>query len=363
MRARAPRWIGFAALAVTLHVGGARAEPPRLEYGVDRSNLTWSPADVQRRTLERIAALHVGWFRDELSGVTPPTNAAFVTELRYAKENGLKFLAIVNPRQVDFAPGYSAPNAGWTFYRRCGWDSGSLEVSSVEIPRFVARLKALFDEVKAAHLTIDAFEIGNEFDWICFDGDVPDGREPTAADFDRFLRGYARYLDAAARVIHDPAYFPKAPIVTFGIAHVPDTEFGHHIPRPERILEALRDLDGVDHLRADGIAGVGDHVYPSISGMSAQLETRLATDSKAAGGLPVWITEWGFPRSDFKSRRDITRADAIRAFYDGLHHSPTPLGPNFFYAYSEIGVFDQSLVGSDGREGPEAEAIAREAGR
>jgi hypothetical protein len=73
------------------------------EIGIDRSNLTRESQAVQQKTLEDIHALHATWFRHVLSAGTPQNIAAFVNEIKLAKENGLKFLANVLPSGADYA--------------------------------------------------------------------------------------------------------------------------------------------------------------------------------------------------------------------------------------------------------------------
>jgi len=60
----------------------------------------------------------------------------------------------------------------------------------VNLAKLAQRLRTQLDAVKAANLTIDAFEIGNEDDWICFNGDVPDGHTPTQEEWMTAVRGY-----------------------------------------------------------------------------------------------------------------------------------------------------------------------------
>jgi hypothetical protein len=347
-----------------LTVSAAVADPRHLEYGVDRSNLTWETDAVMAKTLADIGALKVQWFRDGITSAGPGNYTRFLQELRLAKAQGLKYLAIVMPKDEDFPEGYKPPNAGPEFAKRCGWPGGSFEVGKVDLSRFKARLGAELDAVKAAGLAIDAFEIGNEYVWMCFDGDVPDGHEASPEELGRFVEGYARFLKAAATAIEDPSRFPNAQVITFGLAHVLSSwEVGHHISNSGRILEMLRNLDGVDYLNNSGykIAGVGLHLYPSLDAKPEDSLAIVEADSRAAGNLPVWITEWGFNREAFKTRHDITRTQAIARFCDVLEHAPQPLGPNFFYAYAEPGPSGFTLIGDNGTALPEAAELSRQA--
>jgi hypothetical protein len=263
MKASAYR-IVFLLCLLLLPLASARAQAA--EFGVDRSNLTRQSKVIQERTLEDIHSLHASWFRDVLSAGTPQNMAAFVNEVKLAKQNGLKFLANVLPSGAD----YDNPkndNAGEDFRKRCGWPQGSPKISQINLTKFSQRLRTQLDAVKAAHLTIDAFEIGNEFDWICFNGDVPNGHTPTEQEWLTAVRGYAHFLKGAAEVIRDPRYFPAAKIITFGIAHSSDRWDNppHHFSNPARVVALLRNLDGFNYLdnAIYHVDGYGTHIYPN----------------------------------------------------------------------------------------------------
>jgi len=337
------------------------------DVGIDRSNLIWESPHVQAQAMRGIHALGAQWVRDGLSGHSPSTDAAFVQELSFAKQDGLKFLAIVGVKSGDYDAGYHNPNPGDAFKKACGWQTGSPEISRVDIARFKSRLKQQLDAVKAAGLLIDGFEIGNEYDSSCFDGDVPFGHEASAEEFENVVGGYAHLLRAAATLIHNPAYFPAAPIITFGIAHISDRtdKFNHHITDPDRIIAALQDFGGFNYLDNGDykISGIGSHIYVGVDGIDTKAPQLLAADAVAGGGMPVWITEWGFNTWAFRKRTDLTRADAFTRFYAMLDRQPISLGPSFIYAYSEHKGGGWSLVDDDGNLRPEAEAIALRARR
>jgi hypothetical protein len=128
------------------------------EFGIDRSNLTRESEAVQEKDLRDISSLHAAWFRDVLSGTTPEGIVKFVNEVKLAKQNNLKFLANILPLRADYDNGYQNPNAGEDFRKRCGWTQGSSQISRIDLAKLTQRLHMQFDAVKAANLTIDAFE-------------------------------------------------------------------------------------------------------------------------------------------------------------------------------------------------------------
>ncbi|HEY6371449.1 MAG TPA: glycoside hydrolase [Candidatus Sulfotelmatobacter sp.] len=330
------------------------------EFGVDRSNLTRENEAVQEKALQDIHTLHAAWFRDVLSGTTPQTVAKFVNEVKLAKQNNLQVLANVLAAQADYDEGYQNPNPGEDFRKRCGWPQGSSELSKINLAQLAQRLRFQFDAVKAAHLTIDAFEIGNEVDWICFNGDVSNGHSPTESELMTTVRGYAHFLRTAAEVIRDPRYFPNAKIITFGIAHGSDRwdHPPHHFSNPARMVALLRNLEGFNYLdnAIYHINGYGTHIYPDPDNLEQSVTDLVHQDAAILGpDKPFWITEWGLPSARYPNKQGQTRSDGIRNFYAVLDKLHIRFGPPFYYAYSPGG---SQLIDGNGALLPEASALA-----
>ena len=337
----------------------APALPQSREIGIDRSNLTRESEAVQQKTLSRIHALRATWFRDVLSASTPQAMAAFVNEVKLAKQNNLKFLANVLPAWADYDEGYKNQNAGEDFRKRCGWPQGSSQISQINTVKLSQRLRTQLDLVKAANLTIDAFEIGNEVDWICFNGDVPDGHEPTEAELMTTVRGYAHFLKTAAEVIRDPAYFPSAKIITFGIAHGSDRwdKPPHHFSNPARMVSLLRNLDGFNYLdnAIYHVDAFGTHIYPYPDSPEQSVADLIRKDAAVLGpDKPFWITEWGLGVNQYPNKQGRSRSDAIKDFYATLDKLQIPLGPIFYYAYNG----GSGLIDATGALLPEANALS-----
>ena len=206
------------------------------EVDIDRSNLTRESEAVQEKTLRDIHSLHATWFRRcAFRNDSPKRCAKFVNEFKLAEENNLQFLANVLAAQADYDDGYQNPKAGGDFRKRCGWPQGSSQLSKMNLAKLSQRLRVQFDAVKAAHLTIDAFGMGNEVDWICFNGGEPDGHVTTEQEFMTAVRGYAHFLKPAAEVILDPRYVPNATYHVDG--------YGTHIyPNPDDLDHSVTDL-------------------------------------------------------------------------------------------------------------------------
>ncbi|HEY0224001.1 MAG TPA: hypothetical protein VGC38_05760 [Pseudolabrys sp.] len=330
------------------------------DVGIDRSNMIWKSKQEQAAIFADIKKTGVRWFRDAFSAPVNRT-ADFVAVVRQAKQAGLKMLVVVTQSPDDYDNAVAA-NAGPAFEKLCGWPDGSLKLSQINLSKLKSRLVGLLDSLKAGSLEVDAFEIGNEVDWVCFNGDAPFGRDAGPDDILTAGRGYARFLQTAAETIHDRV--PRAKLITFGMAHAEAWEKPpyHHLPKPAAFVASLRDLDGMNYLdnARYRIDGYGSHVYPDADDIEKSTVARLADDTQAFGAdLPIWITEFGFRADQFPNRAGENRTQAIEAFFKALAGARSSLGPVFYYAYDDAAF---SLVDARGQLLPEAYMLGRQCG-
>lgn len=322
---------------VTATLAAAQAAP---EIGIDRSNLTTQSEAVQEKTLQGIRALHATWFRDVLSAAAKPElQAKFVNEVKLAKQNNLKMLVNVLPSYLDYDEPFA--NAGDDFKKICGWSGGDGKLSQINLTKFTQHLRAVLDAVKAANLSIDAFEIGNEFDTTCYDADVPVGHQASEKEIETWLRGYGEFLKAAALVIREPNYFPHSKIITFGMAHASDKwdKPWRHMSHPAALVARLRNVNGFNYLDNTSyhVDGYGTHIYPWPGDIVGSVRGTLTQDADELGpGKPLWVTEWGFlSKSSFPTQKGETISQGIKeilATFDSLAPS-IPLGAVMFYRY------------------------------
>ena len=342
------------------------AERKAFDVGVDQSNMIWLSKPKQAAVFAGIRKTGVRWFRDAFA-YPPDDTAKFVDVVRQAKQAGLKMLVVIiqSPSDYDSAA-VATPNAGPAFDKLCGWPQGSLKLSQINAGKFKDRLRGLLGALQAANLAVDAFEIGNEVDWVCFNGDVPFGREPGPADILTAARGYARFLQAAAEVIRER--LPAAKIVTFGMAHTDDAwdkPPPHHLPNPAAFVASLRNLDGVNYLSNARykIDGYGSHIYTERDNIRRGVAALLKSDTDALGtDLPIWITEFGYRTDQFPNRAGQSRGQAFEEFFQGLAEAAprVKFGPVFYYAYDDSTF---SLIDAKGELLPEALVLGRQCGQ
>ncbi|WP_157450082.1 hypothetical protein [Bradyrhizobium sp. ARR65] len=308
--------------------------------------MSTQPRDVKEKTLKDIHDLGLVWLRDAPTSGSQRAIANFVEEIAVAKKNQLKVLAIIMPMDEDYD--------GALPINRCGWREKRL--SQINLTKYAKRLQTLFGAVKAAGLSIDAFEFGGEFDQYCYDADVPRGHagSATPGEIKTWLKGYGRFLQTGAAIAHASKYFPQAKIITFGMAHSGDSRSGGAFPAPARYVAMLRDVDGVNYLK--DVDGYGTHLYPSPNDIVNSVRHLLGEDVAALGrDRPIWITEWGFLEiRAFPNRSGRTLPQCVQTFLDVLDEArrDIPIGPAMYFRY------DVWLTDATGKPLPQADVLA-----
>jgi hypothetical protein len=301
------------------------------EIGIDRSALSQQTAAVQEKTLADIRSLGATWFRDGPTSGSPQGVANFVNEVRLVKQQRLKMLVNIVQMDEDYDGPLTTHDHGWK----------AKKLSQINPDKFSRRLRTLLDALRAADLTIDAAEFGNEDDSYYYDADVPYDHYAAPGEVRTWLSGYGEFLKAGAEILHDPRYYPQAKIITFGIAHGCDQCAGppRHLSDPARMVAMLKDVNGFNYLdnARYHVDGYGTHVYASPNDVGGSVAHTIREDAAALGAArPLWITEWGFvDQKSFPNRKGETLSQGLQAFlgaFDALG-GWIPIGPRMFYRY------------------------------
>jgi len=358
-------WRALVLAGSLLIAAAAPARAQKLpEIGINRSGLSRLVEAEQQKTLQNIRALHAAWFRDGPTSGSPQAIASFVGEVELAKQQGLKVL--VNIVQMD--EDYDIP----LFRHDHGWNAKKL--SQINLDKFAGRLRRLLDALKAASLTIDAAEFGNEDDSYYYDADVPNGHVANSQELHTWLRGYGEFLKTGASLLHDPRYYPQAKIITFGIAHGCDSCAGpmQHLSNPAKIVAMLKSVDGTNYIEnaAYDVDRYGTHIYASPSVGGPGVTALLRQDVWALGrDKPFWITEWGYLDPKFPNKKGQSLSQGLKEVIDAFDDlsQRVPIGPMLFYSYNS-GLTDASgkpsgLVDSKGDFTPAASVLEARAAR
>ncbi len=319
------------------------------ELSIARSNLAWESTGSQNTVISTLASIDAAWYRDAIrASALATTNARLFKRIQ---DQGKDILVTVLPDAEDYTnPSASTAHATNAFLTKCGWSGGILKLSEMDLDRFEARLRANLSALKTEGVKVGAFEIGNEIDWVCFNGDLPLDRVVGDSELKPHAAAYARMLDRAIRTIRLPEFYPKARIISFGAANVLGDSTPGMIKNPGKLLALLTDQDGVDYLEL--IDAVGAHVYPDPNNPESAADALDRFEDAIGERKQIWVTEWGFRTSAFTD--SSARAEAIfRSYRSFVGEENLRIENLFTYALDAFG--DQfALVDSNYRLLPEA---------
>ncbi len=336
--------------------------PARPEMGIARSNINWSPDPAN--VINGIAGLNPGWLRNTTGPGTPPVRVA--AELAQAKARGLKVLLAILPERADFNDNYlrtlnpnvyEYENAGAAFNTLCGYTQGSPKLSEIDPVKFANRLAAFLQAADTAGVRFDAVEIGNELDWVCFNGDIPLGQVP--GPLDSSIRTYGKLLEKAYPLVKN--HNSAASIVTFGMANAGTFQEATYVtdPGPNYVADPARNFilrlgtidPGKNYL--DFVDGIGTHLYPGVGRSDRMAKMVLGSAGSLGIAKPFWVTEWGF-RSDLYPTS--SRYQDIRKTIEGLNSmGSVPVRALLYYSYDDrTPGHPHNLVDASGARLPEA---------
>lgn len=322
----------------------------RPELGVQRSGLEF-PVLLDghgdevpvSQLFDELSHLEAGWLRLPMRDSQGNTIQNFVDRVRRATAQGRKILAVVLSDPED---GGGAPpaHAGEDAFRQlCGWSAGIPRLSDTQLPLYEKRLDNYLQALRAEGLQIDAFEIGNEYDWVCFNGDIPiadaSNPGPTISEvaFDDTVSAYAGILEASHRQIR--MHNPSATILTFGTANIPDHWPSAENPlaskiAPERFLSALRDVHGVNYLQSYSDAAAV-HLYNE----DAILE-ELHANATAAKTRQVWVTEFGVDNTRYRGEARFDRYMDFLSLLNATGDVEVPMALPYAYESARFSFID-----------------------
>jgi hypothetical protein len=275
---------------------------------IDRSNLAWETIEVQNKVINTLATIPAKSYRDNIRHSNIATTTA--TLFKRAQDQGKQILVLIMPDPEDYVnPSASTAHAGSAFAARCGWSTGQVKLSEIDLARFESRLRKNLSALKSAGVNVVAFEIGNELDWVCFNGDLPFDRSVPDSELAPHASAYARFLERAVGVIRLPQYYPTAKIVGQGVANPIGMLGAGAMENPGKMLALLKNQDGKDDLALIDIIGV--HIYPNPYNIGANTTEMQAFLTTIGSTKPVWVTEWGFPTTALPTTNGLTRTQAF----------------------------------------------------
>ena len=287
-------------------------------------------AATQDNVIQALSRIPADWFRDGFKDSSSGSVQSTVATYKRMQDQGKRLLVSVLQHPEDYGWDMSrARYAGPAFLAKCGWRDGQFPLSTIDLATFDKRVAANLQGFKTAGISVDAFEIGNEVDWVCFNGDVPLDRTATPTEVATIARGYATFLEHAVRTIGQ--YYPNATIVSYGAVATTQAGVPGTVENAGRILAALKNLDGKDYMSLIDKIGVHAYVSPDDPGAAVRMIAQYTSDAQTT--KPVWITEWGYPTGLFPTAQGRDRYTGFVDFYNAVTQpTTTPIENIFFYA-------------------------------
>ena len=258
------------------------------EVGIAQSDLLWhinDPEYPSRAMITDMGNIGISSLRTNLRGIS---NATLFSELvLQANKNKMNVVVTILQDEEDYLkPADSYGNNNTDFKKTCGWAGGSLKLSLIDINRYKIRLQAHLDALKLIGASVTAFEIGNELDWFCFNGDLPASKNIKANDptLIGFSIKYAQLLQTSKELIK--LKFPDAIVLTYGAASCSLFAEKGCLIDPAKLLAQNEIIK-----KADAVA---IHMYPFTSDHKAEVLNEINTYSQLIGAKKIWITESGF---------------------------------------------------------------------
>lgn len=310
--------------------------------GIAQPNLLWVNQEKDRnQLLNSIAKIGARSIRTEMREVRDLSRLSKAIE----GANGLGIGAVIAimVTDSDIAPAkrvHAVGSADYpTFKKYCGWDSGIAKLSDLKPSQFRARLETHLQAFKAKGLRIDAFEVGNELNWACFNGDIPWNAYPNRSAIKKTAIAYGSMALVSRWLIKK--YYPQAKILTFGWANVdvfakdPKDGSPHSQISVRDFYQALQWAYGRWFL--DSVFdGIGIHVYPSsVLEMDSQVRLffdRMRKQWNLSNRTPFWVTEWGFSKT-LSIRQNADRTQVLAKLRNAIEREK-PLEHYFFALFA-----------------------------
>jgi hypothetical protein len=338
-------WQAFSSLALAFTVvlagGPSSARAEECPVGVNVNSFQNFTADEQHAIVDQLKRSGVHFVRTSLR---PDDKNMQLAKL--LQSGGIGLVLVPGP--------VSAPNVPLRPADPTRHIRSAMPLSAADPGLSKAYFQTVFEKLDAYGVTLAGIELGNELNWVDFNGDFPvpgQGKSFSLEDLshdpeaERVAKGLLQYLKilAALKDVRDHSQLNRhTPIIAAGMASVTGGDWqkkmrldGVSIPATYAFLRQ----HGLDTL----VDGYGVHVYPPYvkPGDKAAAAQRLAMLNEQIFPLgntkPYWLTEWGLPSDATSSDKDQDRLRAVsemRSYFLGLYRQGR-LGGLFWYVWNE----------------------------
>ncbi|NEW78355.1 MAG: T9SS type A sorting domain-containing protein [Gelidibacter sp.] len=311
----------------------------RYELGIHRPNLSWAGTlSEEKLLLDKMNEMGAKSVR--LNPTSMGTVTDFIEHVKYANQLGMKVnMEISITAFPEFYP------LGTTKRPVIGIWGPRYRFSDMVPDNIKVWAATVFDQMKAAGAQIELVEFGNESNWIDFNGDLPyivggkfydyssEWNDPT---YIKIREGFSKYGMALKKIREElnrvwgndtvklitngsvAGYHLTSWAQTNGgsilsTAVMLDLLQGTHPELPANSTNYLNEADGI-----------GIHLYPKVielnfnqakESVANEIRTIMNPIVDVVGeDIPVWVTEWDYPKSLFNNDSETDRYTMLKNF-------------------------------------------------
>lgn len=326
---------GFVAAAQEPAACSSHVAPYTVDFGVVQMNL--GRTDDWQQRIDSMIAKGVKSVR---LNYRPGVHEAepSIDTIEYATKRGMAVLLAVPLHDSTY---YSRRDA---VREEKGEISRQFKLSAIDLDIFTERFKYLITQLDERGVAIPLFEIGNEFNWAGFNGDLPVRERGTAAtsllDIERphgpIFKGFAQYKEVlliTRSVLATSTHSKSAKVLSAGLVSAGSAEpFAGWFVRSGGTALSIEAMNQIyDELGiTELVDGRAIHIYPRFDmDMPAgerflkirSLVGKLA-DMCSPNGEACYVTEWGFNATYSSCSEKDPREPVFRDFLSALSCEP-----------------------------------------
>jgi hypothetical protein len=182
-------------------------------------------------------------------------------------------------------------------------------LSDLDVRRYETKFAKVVRGIEDAGGRVQAFQIGNEINWVAFNGDLPlrtpglrytestFASAPEAPKIEEGFRKYGAALAATRRVLATSRLHRRAKIIGAGVTDGGGAPLDGTLMSLDLTVKLFRKYRVFDNIDAFAV-----HAYPFAAAEVPDLQfqqvfssvERLTRYCGGKGGKPCWISEWGF---------------------------------------------------------------------
>lgn len=330
----------------------------RYELGIHRPNLNWlGTLEEEKQLIDKMDEMGAQSIR--LNPTATSAVADFIEHVKYANSLGIKVNMVI---QLTAFPEFY-PN-GTTKRPQVGIWGPRYRLSDIEPENIRLWAASVFDQIYAAGAQIELVELGNEVNWIDYNGDLPYVQGGAFYDYNtdwndttyvKIREGFSKYGETLTKIRSELDRVwgtGNIKLITHGAvqghqlsswsqtngasvlstAVMLDLLQGTH---PELSVGSSNYLNSVD--------GIGIHFYPSTVELNMDLAKESVADEirdimnplidVVGDTIPFWVTEWGYPKNKFVNNSQTDRYQMFKNFLAVCHGLPYKWGKFYLFTF------------------------------